>query len=679
MISFNHGHWDSKNDKAAYQANLEKVIAELKKTKANLIWVTTCPVPNGYDPAGLLEASSKAPGRTAGVMRQYLNPWALEVMKRHPQISICDQWQYCKDSENGIYKDWWAGKNVHFKGAPADALGQFLGKHVAKIMGVTLNSRPADPNTKKKSPRNDPRTPSKDASSAKSLPRRGIPMLKKDFAYQGKRADGLYDEAETAAALPHEWKNLKPLESFNGVSASLKVAAQIPDGAGGTFDIATKPSDAVLAALKKKFSVGYGLDWYFSPKEPRYRSGPGLTGDEILADLRAGKFPEEAGHPCFTYGFYTQNVTRYYRLYRISKDPYYVDQIVKYAEGVEWILANRPQQLIPLERRGPLEDPVATIPHEPIALANFWAHANAARLLLERARAAGLPSSHPSVSKAKHFLNTIVKYVASQTTADFQMFARKRGDEPTEFVSGKKTLALQKKFNIPNRAAQIIEYTPWNQSFFYFSTLAATAIALKDLQVITGGASGYQLLIDKYRNIVRAGIWNLEDENICVVREGAPYFFHMHTPLRDGESKMRLGFPMFGGEDVSHSGSGAWNLPYLWECGEKFGVRTALLAGYANAMIATIDDRSSINKKGEPWPRQHIDSPWYLAASGRKNFPFKGTKGRYYPMMPFAPEIVAADRPYARNLRVWSDEMDLNRLYAGYLYRLSMERRSARR
>jgi hypothetical protein len=643
-----------------------------------LVWVTTCPVPYGYPAAGELNAKGKAPGRTAGVMKKYLNPWAMEVMRQHPEISVCDQWQFVKDNEDKLYRDWWVGKNVHFGGETADALGGLLGRHVAKIMEVTLNSRQADPNTNEQKPQNDPKPPAQDAFSAKPLPRRGIPMLKRDFAYQGEKAYGLYDEAEAAAALPAEWKNVKPLDSFDGVSAPLSVAAQIPDGAGGTFDIAAKPTDAVLTALKAQFSDGFGLGWYFFPKEPRYRSGPGLTGAEVLSDLRTGKFPEDAGHPSFTYGFYTQNVTLYYRLYRISEDPYYVDQIVKYAEGVEWTLANRPQQLIPLQRREPLEDPVATIPHEPIALANFWAHANAARLSLERARAAGHKSNHSSVGKAEQFLKTIVKYVASQTTADFQPFARRRGDEPTEFVPGKKTLALQKKFDIPDRSAQIIEYTPWNQSFFYFSTLAATAIALEDLQAIEGSFR-YQSLIDQYRNIVRAGIWNLEDENICVVREGIPYFFHMHTPLRDRESKTRLGFPMFGAEDVSHSGSGAWNLPYLWECGEEFGVRTALLAGYTNAMIATIDDRSSINKKGEPWPRQHIDSPWYLAASGRENFPFKGINGRYYPMMPFAPEIVAADRPYARNLKVWSDEMDLNRLYAGYLYRLAMDRPSRRR
>ncbi|MEM7143618.1 MAG: hypothetical protein AAF591_00695 [Verrucomicrobiota bacterium] len=44
-------------------------------------------------------------------------------------------------------------------------------------------------------------------------------------------------------------------------------------------------------------------------------------------------------------------------------------------------------------------------------------------------------------------------------------------------------------------------------------------------------------------------------------------------------------------------------------------------------------------------------------------------------MAAFAPEIVAADRPYARNLRVWEDEKDLRRLYAGHLYRTWLQRR----
>jgi hypothetical protein len=112
---------------------LEAVIAELKKTKAKLVWVTTCPVPNGYPVAGDLDTNGKAPKRTSGVMEKYLNPWALEVMKRHPEISVCDQWQFVKDDEDGLYKDFWSGKDVHFRGNPADKLGEFLGSHVLQV------------------------------------------------------------------------------------------------------------------------------------------------------------------------------------------------------------------------------------------------------------------------------------------------------------------------------------------------------------------------------------------------------------------------------------------------------------------------------------------------------------------------------------------------------------------
>lgn len=133
VISFNFGHWDAGNTKASYQANLEKIIAQLKDTGARLIWVTTCPVPDGYEPAGPLDKDGKAPGRTAGVMKKYLNPWALEVVRRHPDISICDQWQFCRDHRDGAFKEWWAGRNVHFKGKPADALGRFLAEHVIAI------------------------------------------------------------------------------------------------------------------------------------------------------------------------------------------------------------------------------------------------------------------------------------------------------------------------------------------------------------------------------------------------------------------------------------------------------------------------------------------------------------------------------------------------------------------
>jgi len=133
VISFNFGHWDAGNDRTTYQANIEAVIKELKKTGAKLIWVTTCPVPAGFPPAGKLTARGKAPRRTAGVMRKYLNPWALEVIARHPEITVCDQWRFVKEGADDLFKAWWKGKNVHFRGKPAAALGRHLATHVLKV------------------------------------------------------------------------------------------------------------------------------------------------------------------------------------------------------------------------------------------------------------------------------------------------------------------------------------------------------------------------------------------------------------------------------------------------------------------------------------------------------------------------------------------------------------------
>lgn len=135
VITFNFGHWDAGRSKEEYQENLEAVIAELQKTGAHLVWVTTCPVPNGFEPVGGLTEDGKAPGRKAGVMGKFLNPWAMDVLSSYRSITLCDQWRFVKKNEDGLYKDWWAGDNVHFSGEQADALGQLLAEHILEMTG----------------------------------------------------------------------------------------------------------------------------------------------------------------------------------------------------------------------------------------------------------------------------------------------------------------------------------------------------------------------------------------------------------------------------------------------------------------------------------------------------------------------------------------------------------------
>ena len=114
VISFNFGQWDSANTKTRYQSDMEKVISELKKTGAKLIFVTTTPIPGGYPAPGEPGPEDKAPGRTQKTMERFINPWALEVMGRHPEIEICDQ--HALISQEKFYATWLKKAGFHKKG-----------------------------------------------------------------------------------------------------------------------------------------------------------------------------------------------------------------------------------------------------------------------------------------------------------------------------------------------------------------------------------------------------------------------------------------------------------------------------------------------------------------------------------------------------------------------------------
>jgi hypothetical protein len=145
IISFNFGHWDSGNTKAQYQADLETVIAELKKTKAKLIFVTTTPIPGGYPEAGELGEDGRASGRRQETMKRFINPWALEVMALHPEIEICDQ--HALISNEKFFTEWLknAGTivkgdsnpygDLHIGGLLAEPAGRQLARKVLDVSG----------------------------------------------------------------------------------------------------------------------------------------------------------------------------------------------------------------------------------------------------------------------------------------------------------------------------------------------------------------------------------------------------------------------------------------------------------------------------------------------------------------------------------------------------------------
>ena len=145
VISFNFGQWDSANTKSRYQEDLEKVIAELKKTKAKLIFVTTTPIPGGYPDPGEIGPDEKATGRVQKTMERFINPWALEVMSRHPEIEICDQ--HTLISREKFYASWLAKAgfrkkgeinpfgDLHIGGLLGEPVGRQLARKVLDVLG----------------------------------------------------------------------------------------------------------------------------------------------------------------------------------------------------------------------------------------------------------------------------------------------------------------------------------------------------------------------------------------------------------------------------------------------------------------------------------------------------------------------------------------------------------------
>ena len=150
VISFNFGQWDSGNTRTRYQEDLEKVISELKKTGAKLIFVTTTPIPGGYPQPGELGLDDKATGRVQKTMELFINPWALEVMDRHPEIEICDQ--HALISNEKFYATWLANAGFKIKGEKnpfgdlhiGGLLGEPVGRQLArKVLDVLGRSEEA--------------------------------------------------------------------------------------------------------------------------------------------------------------------------------------------------------------------------------------------------------------------------------------------------------------------------------------------------------------------------------------------------------------------------------------------------------------------------------------------------------------------------------------------------------
>lgn len=148
VIQFNHGlhdlkqPYDAKTDSFGdyavalddYKKNLEKQIATLRKTGAQLIWCTTTPIPN----------ENKGPYARRKGANEVFNAAALEVMKKYPDILINDLARVVEESS--VFDKWRTTNDVHFyQKEEQRVLGEAVAAAVRKALSAQTSSA-AQPN-----------------------------------------------------------------------------------------------------------------------------------------------------------------------------------------------------------------------------------------------------------------------------------------------------------------------------------------------------------------------------------------------------------------------------------------------------------------------------------------------------------------------------------------------------
>ena len=101
---------------AEYEKNLRQLVAQLKKTKATLIWCSTTPVPVGVK------------GRVVGDSEKY-NAIAAKIMKAEG-IMTDDLYGFCKPQLKKVQRP----ANVHFTPAGSQALAKQVAGHIDKAL-----------------------------------------------------------------------------------------------------------------------------------------------------------------------------------------------------------------------------------------------------------------------------------------------------------------------------------------------------------------------------------------------------------------------------------------------------------------------------------------------------------------------------------------------------------------
>ena len=132
VIQFNHGLHDLKQTGPDapyavpiedYKTNLRRVIRQLQKTGASLIFCTTTPVQN---------STGGRYGRQKGA-EMVFNKAALEVIAEYPEIQVTDLAKVV--NESSVFDKWRTGRDVHYyKAHEQEVLGAAIAGGIKKAL-----------------------------------------------------------------------------------------------------------------------------------------------------------------------------------------------------------------------------------------------------------------------------------------------------------------------------------------------------------------------------------------------------------------------------------------------------------------------------------------------------------------------------------------------------------------
>ena len=192
-----------------------------------------------------------------------------------------------------------------------------------------------------------PKTPAKSKTSSRENPTKSD-TTNSDTATPiqlGKKVKRSDEEA--LKHLDPKWHDVQPLPETFPEDFKLQLTGIADSGKGEGYEFNEPISPDVLARLRSKGKEAMVHRFYFAPRDPRYKEGPGLSGREYLEDAKKGTVREDLGHVAWIYGELKINLMTDYWLYRVTKDSWFLEDIMAFADANQTLLEQNSKLFLP--------------------------------------------------------------------------------------------------------------------------------------------------------------------------------------------------------------------------------------------------------------------------------------------------------------------------------------------